>query len=139
MKPDTFSGNNYHSWAEDFLSIIEARKQQYADAMKWAVTKRDQTIAVADATMNGRITEDGLKELYVYLLHHVSGEPRIIVKAASNNGLDAWRRLKNRYDPVTEVSQVGFMLQALQPTKINNLNNLMATREVGGKPVNTIV
>ena len=53
-----------------------------------------------------------------------TGEPRIIAKASGNNGVDAWRRLKNRYGPITEISQVGFMLQALQPPKITHLKNL---------------
>ena len=117
IKPETFNGNNYHAWAEDFMSIVTTRKANYADAMKWAENKRDQTISMEEATRNTGITEENIRELYVYLLHHLSGEPRIIAKASGNNGIDAWRRLKNRHDPITEVSQVSFMMQALQPPR----------------------
>ena len=30
IKPETFSGSNYHAWAEDLVSIVAARKINYA-------------------------------------------------------------------------------------------------------------
>ena len=41
-----------------------------------------------------------------------------IVKGCWGNGLEAWRKLMNRFDPETEMSQTGSALEALRPTEV---------------------
>ena len=129
IRPEIFGGINYHTWSEDFTSIVAAKKPHIAEAMKWGVTMRDQTITVDEVLLNTHANENDDKELYVYLMHHLTGEPRIIAKASDGSGVDAWRRLKVRYDPITEVSQVGLMLQALQPPRASSIKGLMSIIE----------
>ena len=125
IQPGVFDGVGYHNWAEDMLSIVSAKNDKIGDAMRWAGTKND-AITTEEATLNHpQVNEGELRELYVYLQHYLIGEPRIISKGANGNGLETWRRLKGRYDPVTETSQVNVLLQVLQPVKAKNLRDLL--------------
>ncbi len=128
VQPETFEGRNYHSWAEDFTSIVTAKNEGLGRAIKWAEEKQE-TVGFEEVTLNFPASEADIRELYVYLLHYLAGEPRIIAKGAVGNGVEAWRKLKNRYDPVSETSQVNLLLQVLQPNKVRNAKDLLRTTE----------
>ena len=51
----------------------------------------------------------------------VGDEPRDIVKGCPENGLEAWRRLKNRLDPATEATRIHAIIRALQPPKVKHI------------------
>ena len=94
--------------------------------MKWAENKGDAITGFEEATLQiPQVTEVELRELYVYLLHYLIGEPRIIAKGSNGNGAEAWRRSKARYDPMSETSQVNVLLQVLQPSRAKNIKDIL--------------
>ncbi len=126
IQPGVFDGTNYHSWAEDLMAIVGAKNEKLGELMKWAEDKGEAGISLEEATLqNHGVTEGEVRELYVYLMHHLLGEPRIIAKGAAGNGAEAWRKLKVRYDPISETSQVNILLQVLQPTKAKNNKEIL--------------
>ncbi len=130
IQPGTFNGQGYHNWAEDFIAIVGAKNESISEAMKWGESKGDNSVTIEEATLNvPHFTETDARELYVYLMHHLLGEPRIIAKGANGNGIEAWRKLKMRYDPVSETSQVNVLLQVLQPTRARNVKETLSCIE----------
>ena len=126
IQPGMFDGSAYHNWAEDFVSIVGPKNNQVAEVMKWAESKGEVSVSIEEATLNNpRVSEGEIRELYVYLMHHLMGEPRIIAKGANGNGAEAWRKLKARYDPVSETSQVNVLLQVLQSVRAKNIKEIL--------------
>ena len=57
--------------------------------------------------------------LHAYILVLAAGEPRSIVTGSWGNGLEAWQHFKNRFDPETEMTQIGVGLRALNNRQRN--------------------
>ncbi len=130
MQPGVFDGSGYHNWAEDLVAIVGSKNDKIGEAMKWVETKGDTKTNFEEIALhNPGVTEAEVRELYVYLMHYLIGEPRIIAKGAGGDGVEAWRRLKARYDPTSETSQVNVLLQVLQPAKAKNVKDILPAIE----------
>ena len=67
--------------------------------------------------------------LHAYILVHTAGEPRSIGKGSWGNGFAAWRKLKNRFDPETEMNQIGATFRALRLTRITYVKDVLTALE----------
>lgn len=73
--------------------------------------------------------EEGGPELVSHIFTHVTREPRTLVKASLGNGLEAWRRLKTRHNPVTPITVRGHTARSIQPGKVKDIRHLQSAIE----------
>ena len=129
FKPDKFIGSGYHNWGDDVKAILGTKNVELPRALRWAERRQDDPIDGTDTEEFTDITMNENEALHAYLMLNTAGEPRTIVKGSLGNGLEAWRRLKNRYDPETEMNQIGATIRALKPPKVNQLKDLLPALE----------
>ena len=77
------------------------------DVLTWAVEKESATVAEANAATEVVMPPDTLRmladQLYTVLMTLVEGESfDILVGSGSGEGLEAWRRLHKRWDPLND-------------------------------------
>ena len=101
---------------------------QNRDALKWAERRRDQAIHRAALEAEHANEANDNEALHANILVHTNGEPRSITRRFGGNGLEAWRKLKSRYDPETEMNQIGAALRALRPAKFVDIKDLFPSR-----------
>ena len=138
FKPDKFIGSGYHNWGDDVKAILGTKNVELPRALRWAERRQDDPIDGTDTEAFTDITTNENEALHAYLMLNTAGEPRTIVKGSLGNGLEAWRRLKNRYDPETEMNQIGATIRALKPPQGEPAQGLAAgIGEVGGRTTTT--
>lgn len=68
-------------------------------------------------------------ELYSYIVIHMAGEPRALVKANPGNGLEAWRRSNTRYSPATVRTELGCAARLIQHGNVKDIRHLQSVIE----------
>ena len=129
FKPEKFAGNDYHSWNDDVKAILGTKQANIPKALRWAEKHWEHPIEVNDVELETEMEAEENEALHAYLMVNTHGEPRTIIKGSLGNGLEAWRRLKNRYDPETEMNQIGATIRALNPPKVLNIGELLPAIE----------
>lgn len=56
----------------------------------------------------------------------MAGEPRALVSSSPGNGLEAWRELKSRYNPVMTTTEFGYTARLIQPGKVKDARHLQS-------------
>ena len=125
-RPDKFVGNGFGSWSDEVKGYLGFKRPKLAEVVKWAENKRNGAISPHDAEIETQVTQEENAELHYFLSTITGDEARIIVRSVPANGAEAWRKLKTRYEPQTEVNNIGGTLRVMQPNKINHVKNLMA-------------
>ena len=91
--------------SDNIRAVLGTRRAGSAALLKWAERRRDNAIDAA-ATTSAHIMEAADNEaLHAYNVVHTAKEARSTVKGS--NGLEAWRKLKNIFDPDTGMNQIG--------------------------------
>ena len=75
-------------------SYLGFKRPAARNAVKWAETKRAEATDDNDVSIYTDLTKEQSDELYYFLLATTTDEPRVGVKGAAGNGVDAWRQLK---------------------------------------------
>ena len=127
VKIEKFGGNGYHNWSGDIRAVLGTR--QHREKIDKNRRRRDNAID-ATAITNAHVMEAADSEaVHAYIVVHTAGGPRSIVEGCLGNGLEARRKLKNRFDPETEMNPICATLGALRPTKDTDVNDLLPALE----------
>jgi len=139
-KPTAFKGeeNRFPEFAkklEDYLISIEPRLEE---ALEWAL---EQDTEITVAMVDERFGSDAIdpiphvasvnQQFKTVLSHLTEMEAYSIVQNCSRNGLEAWRRLHRRYDPITGGRRRNLLraIMAPQRVKIEDLGAALETWE----------
>ena len=116
--------------------------------LQWAARQRrivvstndngnDRMIAWSDEFGDGAIEdnkiigiEQMITQLYTYLVSFTTGDAnRVVRNAGEGQGLEAWRRLNNEYDPTSSMRRVTILGLVQNPPKCDKVENLGAALE----------
>ena len=111
--------SKWKEWSSKFKGMVKEVEPRLFDAMKWAETKHDE---IDDAEVEVQI-EDSPQEwnasLHNRLMQLTSGPAFTVHQAViGENGLEVWRRLTRRYNPLTPMRGLQLMLRVMVPGKV---------------------
>ena len=125
--PDRFGKKNGPSWrtwsylAKDFVGVVHATLEQ---AMKAAVTHLQHEV---------NVTNEMDQELQHFLISRTEGRALKIVREAEREpGLEQWRRLAARYDPVAPGRSLDENKHILSPPKAAKIDDFSHTIRAWG-------
>ena len=100
--PLTNRESEFVSWARRTENLVVSVHPGARDVLTWAVERESATMAEANAATEVVMPLDTLRmhQLYTVLMTLVEGESFNIL-VGSGEGLEAWRRLHKRWDPLT--------------------------------------
>ena len=112
--------SEFVSWARHTENFVVSVHPGARDVLTWAVEKESATVAEANAATEVVMPPDTLRmladQLYTVLMTLVEGESfDILVGSGSGEGLEAWRRLHKRWDPLTTGRARGLLREILSP------------------------
>ena len=112
--------SEFVSWARRTENFVVSVHPGARDVLTWAVEKESATVAEANAATEVVMPPDTLRmladQLYTVLMTLVEGESfDILVGSGSGEGLEAWRRLQKRWDPLTTGRARGLLREILSP------------------------
>ena len=98
--------SEFVSWARRTENFVVSVHPGARDVLTWAVERESATVTEANAATEVVMPLDTLRmvadQLYTVLMTLVEGESfEILVCSGSGEGLEAWRRLHKRWDPLT--------------------------------------
>ena len=98
--------SEFVSWARRTENFVVSVHPGARDVLTWAVERDSATVSAANAATEVVMPLDTLRmladQLYTVLMTLVEGESfDILVGSGSGEGLEAWRRLHKRWDPLT--------------------------------------
>ena len=126
----TFDGNDdeWKEWALKFRATVKEADVKVYEAMKWAEERSDEILEEEIANTFGE--DDGTRyatAVYNRLIHHLKGPPLTIHQSIVNeNGLETWRVLTKRYNPMTPMRGLQLMLKTMIPGKIKKGDDVQA-------------
>ena len=108
------------SWARRTENFVVSVHPGARDGLTWTVERESATVAEANAATEVVMPLDTLRmladQLYKVLMTLVEGESfDILVGSGSGEGLEAWRRLHKRWDPLTTGRARGLLREILWP------------------------
>ena len=111
--------SEFVSWAGRTENFVVSVHPGARDVLTWAVERESATVAEAQQT-EVVMPPDTLRmladQLYKVLMTLVEGESfDILVGSGSGEGLEAWRRLHKRWDPLTTGRARGLLREILSP------------------------
>ena len=107
IKPPTYGGNrdeSYKMFNKKFKAFADSRKEGFRDALDWVEKQTEVMDLIAVQSMKWPGAELANKLLYNILVMQCNGEPLVIIENHRNMGFEAWRKLKERFDPIGETS-----------------------------------
>ena len=112
--------SEFVSWARRTENFVVSVHPGARDVLTWAVERESATVAEANAATEVVMPLDTLRmladQLYTVLMTLVEGESfDILVGSGSGEGLEAWRRLHKRWDPLTTGRARGLLREILSP------------------------
>ena len=117
----------WKEFALKFKATIKEVSLDMYELLQWA-EGRESDITETDIDVED--DEEGLKystQIYNRILHHLSGAPLVTHQAVGKeNGLEVWRRLSSRYNPMTPMRGVQLMLKVMAPGKIKKGDDVVA-------------
>ena len=126
----TFDGKDeeWKEWALKFRAVVKEADASIYNAMKWAEEQPDE---ITDNDISDEYGEDdGVRfstAVYNRLIHHLKGPPLMMHQAVSDeNGLETWRVLSKRYNPMTPMRGIQLMLKTVMPGKIKKGDDVQA-------------
>ena len=112
--------SEFVSWARRTENFVVSVHPGARDVLTWAVERESATVTEANAATEVVMSLDTLRmfadQLYTVLMSLVEGESfDILVGSGSGEGLEAWRRLHKRWDPLTTGRARGLLREILSP------------------------
>ena len=116
---EKFKGEHFQSWKSRFKSKMSLVNNIYGALFEYFEESIfDRPIVDDDfKTSNGQIDEDKLnlsKAVKAYILCHCDYSVDAVLQADSTeHGFELWRRLRERYDQVTDLGSMGRLTKIL--------------------------
>ena len=123
--------SEFVSWARRTENFVVSVHPGARDVLTWALEKELATVAEANAATEVVMPPDTLRmladQLYTVLMTLVEGESfDILVGSGSGEGLEAWRRLHKRWDPLTTGRARGLLREILRRDVRNGQRHTLA-------------
>ena len=128
----TFDGKDeeWKEWALKFRAIVKELDPNVYEALKWAEEQTDEIDEEDIKTSCGENDGDGARystAVYNRLIHHLKGPPLMIHQSiVRESGLETWRVLAKRYNPMTPMRGLQLMLKTMLPGKIKRGEGVQA-------------
>ena len=128
----TFDGKDedWKEWALKFRAIVKELDPNVYEALKWSEERTDEIDEEDIETSCGENDGDGARystAVYNRLIHHLKGPPLMIHQSIGReNGLETWRVLAKRYNPMTPMRGLQLMLKTMLPGKIKKGEDVQA-------------
>eukprot|EP00971_Amphidinium_carterae_P063549 1257648-Amphidinium_carterae.1 len=124
--------SEWQDWAFHFKAFLSGANAQAGQALDEAA-RADKEISMTDL---GPARESLARQLYLALSLQVSGEALVKVQnVRDHNGLEAWRRLCDEYEPRTKGQQRHRLTKLLRPEKAASVDRTMYAIEAWEKEV----
>ena len=112
--------SEFVSWARRTENFVVSVHPGARNVLTWAVERDSATVLEANAATEVVMPLDTLRmladQLYTVLMTLVEGDSfDILVGSGSGEGLEAWRRLHKRWDPLTTGRARGLLREILSP------------------------
>ena len=112
--------SEFVSWARRTENFVVSVHHGARGVLTWAVERESATVTEANTATEVVMPLDTLlmlaDQLYTVLMTLVEGESfDILVGSGSGEGLEAWRRLHKRWDPLTTGRARGLLREVLSP------------------------
>ena len=112
--------SEFVSWARRTENFVVSVHLGATDVLTWTVERESATVTEANAATEVVMPLDTLRmladQLYTVLMPLVEGESfDIFLGSESGEGLEAWRRLHKRWDPLTTGIARGLLREILSP------------------------
>ena len=129
-----FSGSE--EWKEfglKFCAVVKGTEPELFKAMRWAEAREND--ATEDSIQGNWDEEQAVRMttmLYNRLIHHLKGVALTTHQGVvGENGLEVWRRLSRRYNPMTPMREMPIMLKVMLPPKIGKNQDVCTGQQVG--------
>ena len=117
-----FSGSE-EEWKEfglKFCAVVKETEPELFKAMRWAEAEEND---ISEDSIHGNCDKEHAIRmttmLYNRLVHHLKGAALTIHQGVvGENGLEVWRRLSRRYNPMTPMRGMQIILKVMLPLKI---------------------
>ena len=139
IKASIFSGKDedFHDWQSDMEDAITAKNRKLRSILLWA---KEEQAEIETAKAITKMKNDGIEDaeevldkLFMMIKGHVTGEAKMICESAEDeharNGLEAWRLLRDRFNPHTPQSENDLQNAILRPDRVTKLSDLMPAIE----------
>ena len=136
-KPQTFDpGNNkvsFQDWSDHIVTTCDSTMPGIYEVMEWVVNTQPKV--ALDVThlkqrfhhIDGLLLDYAESNLYAILSTYTAGEARSLVRQARRpHGMEAWRLLQMRFNPVTVGRQRAHLIRITNPTENVPLEKLGA-------------
>eukprot|EP00435_Cladocopium_sp_Y103_P028725 s170_g7.t1 len=150
-QPFKFSGKtdqDFSEWNHKFKTFMRAKYGDEVDKLlNWAVKQRrvivkdnlpysDRQVAWSEAFGDNADLTDQIDNidsmvggLMAYLVSFTTGEANKVVRNAGSDGVEAWRRLLNEFDPTSAMRRVVILGMVQNPQKCQKVEDLGACLE----------
>lgn len=148
-QPFKFSGKpdqDFAEWVHKFKTLLKAKFGEPVEkVLAWASRQRkvvvrenptarevswsDEFGANADLVDQVDDIEAIVNGLMAYLVSFTTGEANKVVRNAGSDGVEAWRRLSNEFDPTSAMRRVVILSMVQNPPKCQKVEDLGAALE----------
>jgi hypothetical protein len=143
-KEDKILEKDFPVWQSKVMNYVVSVYKDLKDPMEWAVNMQmpigekevnEKYGTYADALDQLDDVEDKIHQLYSVLVQITEGEANDIVCNSSGQGLEAWRKLARRYDPLARGRIRNLLLYVINPGR-STINDLQGALERWEEQVN---
>lgn len=135
MEPKVFDGKvegNFRNWAKKVTAYCNGSRPGFKQFLQW-MEKQEAPINPAHMPeINWEYKEAANQELYDFLMMRTADAAQTVVELSEDNGLEAWRQLVRRFDPIGEsyvLDQMGSLMNVEQCAKLADLPGAIARWE----------
>ena len=149
-QPFKFSGKSdqdFSEWDHKMRTFLRAKHGTEVDTvLQWASRQRKMILRYADGSSRTTAWDphfgdaaDALDQIegigkivdgiYAYLVSFTTGEANKVVRNSGTDGLEAWRRIHNEYDPTSSMRRVVVLGMVQNPPKCKSVDELGSALE----------
>jgi hypothetical protein len=131
--------DKWKEWSMKFKGITKEIDPELFSMLKWSEEQQDE-VTIEDAALEFRgVDAEGYStKVYNRLMQYLTGPAFTIHQSvADENGLETWRRLTRRFNPLTPMRGLQLMLRIMVPGKIKkgqDVQTVVNKWEVGSIP-----
>ena len=116
MAPKVFAGKpeeNFKTWAKKLRAYCNGSRPGFRGLLKW-IEEQKTPIDPQNIDIEWKYKNVANEVLHDFLVLHTSDDALVIVELQGENGLEGWRQLNRRYDPIGEsyaIDQMGHLIE----------------------------
>ena len=135
MEPKVFDGKvegNFRNWAKKVRAYCNGSRPGFKHFLQWIEKQEIPINPNHMPEVRWEYKEAANQELYDFLIMRTADAAQVVVELSEDNGLEAWRQLVRRFDPIGEsyvLDQMGSLMNVEQCAKLADLPGAIARWE----------